>query len=75
MSHVSFAMQYVLQMETSVKRDDDGNPVLPVVHSEFIVEDAASQFKFFVGDDNLLDAKLVSPQFPSFLLLLVAFPL
>ena len=30
---VLFSVQYVLQMETFVARDNDGNPVLPVVHS------------------------------------------
>ena len=45
-------------------RDSDGNPVLPVVHSSFVLEDAVNQFKFFVSDDaNLLDAKLVSSFF------------
>ena len=44
--------------------DNDGNPVLPVVHSSFVLEDAVNQFKFFVSDDaNLLDAKLVSSLF------------
>ena len=59
-----FVWQYVLQMETSVARDNDGNPVLPVVHSSFVLEDAVQQFKFFVSDGaNLLDAKLVSSLF------------
>ena len=45
-------------------RDNDGNPVLPVVHSSFVLEDAVKQFKVFVSDDaNLLDAKLVSSLF------------
>ena len=45
-------------------RDNDGNPVLPVLHSLFVLEDAVKQFKVFVSDDvNLLDAKLVSPLF------------
>ena len=45
-------------------RDNDGNPVLPVVHSSFVLEDAVKQFKVFVsGDVNLLDAKLVSSLF------------
>ena len=45
-------------------RDNDGNPVLPVVHSSFVLEDAVNQFKFFVNDSaNLLDAKLVSSLF------------
>ena len=45
-------------------RDDDLNPVLPVVHSPFVLEDAVNQFKFFVNDDaNLLDAKLVNSLF------------
>ena len=45
-------------------RDDELNPVLPVVHSPFVVEDAVKQFKVFVSDDvNLLDAKLVRPLF------------
>ena len=57
-------MQYVLQMETFVTRDDELNHVLPVVHSSFVLEDAVKQFKVFVSDDvNLLDAKLVSPLF------------
>ena len=61
---VLFCVQYVLQMETSVARDNDGNPVLPVVHSSFVLEDAVKQFKVFVSDDaNLLDAKLVSSLF------------
>ena len=48
-------MQYVLQMETSVARDNDGNHVLPVVHSSFVLEDAVKQFKFIVnGGANLL---------------------
>ena len=38
----SFSMQYVLQIETFVKRDDEGNPVLPVVHSSFVLEDAVN---------------------------------
>ena len=60
-----FSMQYILQMETFVKRDDEGHPVLPVVHSPFVLEDAVKQFKVFVsGDENLLDAKLVRPLFP-----------
>ena len=46
-------------------RDDEGNPVLPVVHRTFVLEDAFNQFKVFVSDDvNLLDAKLVSSLFP-----------
>ena len=45
-------------------RDNDGNPVLPVVHSPFVLEDAVKQFNFFVNDDaNLLDAKLVNSLF------------
>ena len=61
---VLFCVQYVLQMETSVARDNDGNPVLPVVHSSFVLEDAVKQFKFFVNDGaNLLDAKLVNSLF------------
>ena len=45
-------------------RDNDGNPVLPVVHSSFVLEDVVNQFKFFVSDGaNLLDAKLVSSLF------------
>ena len=45
-------------------RDNDGNPVLPVVHSSFVLEDAVKQFKVFVsGDENLLDTKLVRPLF------------
>ena len=45
-------------------RDNDGNPVLPVVHSSFVLEDAVNQFKFFVSDGaSLLDAKLVSSLF------------
>ena len=45
-------------------RDDELNPVLPVVHSSFVLEDAVQQFKFFVSDGaNLLDAKLVSSLF------------
>ena len=45
-------------------RDNDGNPVLPVVHSSFVLKDAVNQFKFFVSDDaNLLDAKMVSSLF------------
>ena len=61
-------MQYVLQMETSVTRDNDGNPVLPVVHSSFVLEDAVNQFKFFMSNGgNLLDAKLVSSLFLSFI--------
>ena len=63
-SFVLFGVQYVLQMETSVTRDNDGNPVLPVVHSLFVLEDAVKQFKFFVNDSaNLLDAKLVNSLF------------
>ena len=47
-----------------MKRDDELNPVLPLVHSPFVLEDAVKQFKVFVsGDENLLDAKLVSPLF------------
>ena len=46
-------------------KDEEGNPVLPVVHSTFVLEDAVNQFKVFVSDDvNLLDAKLVSSLFP-----------
>ena len=61
---VLFSLQYVLQMETFVTKDDEGNPVLPVVHSSFVLEGAVNQFKFFVSDDaNLLDAKLVSSLF------------
>ena len=61
---VLFSLQYVLQMETFVKRDEEGNPVLPVSHSTFVLEDAVNQFKVFVSDDvNLLDAKLVSSLF------------
>ena len=64
---VLFSVQYVLQMETFVKRDDELNPVLPVVHSPFVLEDALKQFKVFMSDDvNLLDAKLVSSLFPVF---------
>ena len=49
-------------------RDNDGNPALPVVHSSFVLEGAVNQFKFFVSDDaNLLDAKLVSSLFLSFI--------
>ena len=45
-------------------RDNDGNHVLPVVHSSFVLEDAIKQFKFFVNDGaNLLDAKLVNSIF------------
>ena len=45
-------------------RDNDGNPVLPVVHSSFVLEDAVNQFKFFVNDGaNLLNAKLVNSLF------------
>ena len=44
-------------------RDDDLNPVLLVVHSLFVLEDAVKQFKVFIGDENLLDAKLVRPLF------------
>ena len=52
-------------METSVTKDDEGNPVLTVVHSTFVLQDAVNQFKVFFSDDvNLLDAKLVSPLFP-----------
>jgi len=48
-----------------VTKDDEGNPVLPVVHSTFVLQDAVNQFKVFVSDDvNLLDAKLVSSLFP-----------
>ena len=51
-------------METFIARDNDGNPLLPVVHSSFVLKDAVNQFKFFVSDDaNLLDAKLVSSLF------------
>ena len=65
---VLFSVQYVLQMETSVARDNDGNHVLPVVHSSFVLEDAVNQFKFFVNDSaNLLDAKLVNSLFLSFI--------
>ena len=61
---VLFSVQYVLQMETFVTRDDDLNPVLPVVHSLFVLEDAVKQFMVFVSDNvNLLDAKLVSSLF------------
>ena len=61
---VLFSLQYVLQMETFVTRDDDLNPVFPVVHSPFVLQDAVNQFKVFVSDDvNLLDAKLVSSLF------------
>ena len=61
---VLFSLQHVLQMETFVTRDDKGNPVLPVVHSTFVSQDAVNQFKVFVSDDvNLLDAKLVSSLF------------
>ena len=46
-------------------RDDEGNPMLPVVHSTFVSQDAVNQFKVFVIEDiNLLDAKLVSSLFP-----------
>ena len=62
---VLFSLQYFLQMETFVKRDEEGNPMLPVLHSTFVLEDAVNQFKVFVSDDvNLLDAKLVSSLFP-----------
>ena len=45
-------------------KDDEVNPVLPVVHSTFVLQDAVNQFKFFVSDDaNLLDAKMVSSLF------------
>ena len=48
-----------------MKGDDEGHPVLPVVHSPFVLEDAVKQFKVFLSDDaNLLDAKLVSSLFP-----------
>ena len=61
---VLFCVQSVLQVETSVARDNDGNHVLPVVHSSFVLEDAVNQFKFFVNDGaNLLDAKLVNSLF------------
>ena len=33
---VLFSLQYVLQMETFVKKDEEGNPVLPVSHSTFV---------------------------------------
>ena len=47
-----------------MKKDDEGHPVLPVVHSSFVLEDVVEQFKVFVSDDaNLLDAKLVSSLF------------
>ena len=46
-----------------MKKDEDGRPLLPVVHNPFILEDAAKQFKVFVGDENLFDAKFVSPSF------------
>ena len=47
-----------------MKRDDELNPVLPVVHSPFVLEDAVKQFKVFVsGKKNLLNAKLVRPLF------------
>ena len=47
-----------------MKRDDELNPVLPLVHSPFVLQDAVNQFKVFVSDDvNLLDAKLVSSLF------------
>jgi len=59
-----FSMQYVLQMEAFVKSDDEGNHVLPVVYSPFVLEDAVKQFNVFVSDnENLLDAKLVRPLF------------
>ena len=48
-----------------MKREEEGNPVLSVVHSMFVLQDAVNQFKVFVSDDvNLLDAKLVSSLFP-----------
>ena len=56
-------MQYVLQMETDVKKNEEGIPVLPIVHNPFVLEDAIKQFKVFVGDENPLDAKLVRPLF------------
>ena len=57
-------MQYVLQMETFVKKDDEGHPVLPVAHTPFVLEDAVKQFKVFVsGNENMLDAKLLRPLF------------
>jgi hypothetical protein len=62
-------MQYVLQMEIVVKRNVEGYPALPVEHSPFDLEAAVNQFKVFVGDENLLEAKLVRPLFPSILLL------
>jgi hypothetical protein len=62
-------MQYVLQMEVHVKRDADGKPVLPIVYSPFDLEGAVKQFEIFVGNENLLEAKIVRPLFPSFLLL------
>ena len=47
-----------------MNRDDEGHPVLPVVHRPFVLEDAVKQFKVFVSNDaNLLDAKLVSSLF------------
>ena len=62
---VLFSLQYVLQMETFVTKDDEGNSVLPVVHSTLVLQDAVNQFKVFVSDDvNLFDAKLVSSLFP-----------
>ena len=50
-------------MNDHADRDEDGNVVLPFVHSKFNVEDAAQQFELYVRDDeNLLDCKLVSYQ-------------
>ena len=68
----SFSMQYVLQMETDVKKDEEGHPLLPVVHNPFVLEDAVKQFKVFVSDENMLDTKLVSPSF-YFLLCCISF--
>ena len=50
-------------METDVKKNEEGYPVLPVMHNPFVLEDAVKQIKVFVGDKNLLDAKLVRPLF------------
>ena len=50
-------------MNDHVKRDADGNVVLPFVHGKFNVDESARQFKSYVRDDeNLLDCKLVSSQ-------------
>ena len=51
-------------MNDHANRDEDGNVLLPFMHSKFNVEQAARQFKLYVRDDeNLLDCKLVSSQF------------